>query len=123
MATHQRKDARVYRQGVGNQVVEIGGNGRFVLRGRHQLRQHGIAEAGFAAFHGFFQKRVTLFLVVAVAALIDERIEVCGVPVIEILDTEIFRRRPLLNGALGKIFQLMQFLEPLRHQHAAGRYA
>ncbi|MBI3850144.1 MAG: hypothetical protein HY298_07630 [Verrucomicrobia bacterium] len=87
MATHKRVVVRVSGNGVGDEVVEISGDGDLVLRVGHNLRQHGIAVTWVSLLHRVLKKGVALFPEITKPALIDERIKIGSLFEIETLDT------------------------------------
>ena len=121
MTADQREGAGINRQSIGDEIVEVCGDGSFVLFFRHNLREHGIAIARLDVFHHLFQKGIALFPELAEAAPIDPRVKRGGIFEVKIFDAEIFCRGPFLNWLIFQIFHLMQFLQPFLCECSTGR--
>src|SRR5688572_33294922 len=113
MPTDEWKGVCVDGNCVGDEVVEICGDGDFVLVARHYLSQHRIAIARFDSSHHILKKCITLFLKVSESALVDERIKTGSIFEIKTLDAKTGGCSPFFEREIIEVFPFVEFFQPL----------
>src|SRR5690242_2214854 len=75
MSTNER--SFINGNGIGQQIVKIGGDGSIVPRLRHHLGENRISVTWFGFLHRLFKKCISHFLVISETTLVNRRIKAC----------------------------------------------